>query len=112
MGCNIQAKKIKIKIQSEPILQKSNETINYLKQNTINKILINNWLRILNFLQYQDLKEIGKTNRLFNRLSKDNRILIKFFKKRDSEYYFEAQSTNLSFNNEDSLVQNIIDGFI
>ena len=112
MGCNIQAKKIKIKIQSEPILQKSNETINYLKQNAINKILINNWLRILNFLQYQDLKEIGKTNRLFNRLSKDNRILIKFFKKRDSEYYFEVQSTNLSFNNEDSLVQNIIDGFI
>ena len=113
MGCNIQAKKIKIKIQSEPILQKSNETINYLKQNTINKILINNWLRILNFLQYQDLKEIGKINRFFNRLSKDNRILIKFFQKRNSEYYyFDALSTRLSINNDDSFVQNVIDGFI
>ena len=113
MGCNVQTKNIKIKIQTNPICQKTNEKINYSNQNKINKIFINNWLRILNFFQYQDLKEIGKINRFFNRLSKDNRILIKFFQKRNSEYYyFDALSTRLSINNDDSFVQKVIDGFI
>jgi hypothetical protein len=113
MGCDVYTKKKIIKIQTNPILKKTNEKITYSKENMINKIFINNWLRILNFFQYQDLKEIGKTNRFFNRLSKDNRILIKFFKKRNSENDFEVQSTKFSINNEDSsLIQNIIDGFI
>ena len=113
MGCDVYTKKKIIKIQTNPILKKTNEKITYSKENMINKIFINNWLRILNFFQYQDLKEIGKTNRFFNRLSKDNRILIKFFQKRNSEYYyFDALSTRLSINNDDSFVQNVIDGLI
>ena len=87
MGCNVQTKNIKIKIQTNPICQKTNEKINYSNQN--------------------------KINRFFNRLSKDNRILIKFFQKRNSEYYyFDVLSTRLSINNDDSFVQNVIDGFI
>ena len=39
------------------------------------------WKKIINFLSYNDLKEIGKTNKSLNIISKHNEILIKFFKK-------------------------------
>lgn len=48
-----------------------------------NLISQNNWLNILDFLNYGEIKEVGKTNKLFNYLVKQNQILIKFFKKKN-----------------------------
>ena len=86
MGCGIQHVN-KINIQTEIFIptKKSNDSIetkhsfNRLKLNKISK---NNWLKIIDYLQYQELKEVAKTNRLLNYLSKDDKILIKFFKKK------------------------------
>ena len=44
----------------------------------------NSWINILDFLNYSDLKEVGKTNKLFNYLVKQNKILVKFFKKKNN----------------------------
>jgi hypothetical protein len=51
MGCNVQTKNIKIKIQTNPICQKTNEKINYSNQNKINKIFINNLIFIIIFFK-------------------------------------------------------------
>ena len=42
------------------------------------------WVKIIDFLSYKDLKEVGKINRNFNRLVKTNNVLVKFFKKQNS----------------------------
>ena len=45
----------------------------------------NSWINILDFLNYSDLKEVGKTNKLFNYLVKQNKILVKFFKNKNND---------------------------
>jgi RIO-like serine/threonine protein kinase len=116
MGCGIQHVN-KINIQTEIFIptKKSNDSIetkhsfNRLKLNKISK---NNWLKIIDYLQYQELKEVAKTNRLLNYLSKDDKILIKFFKKKnDIIDFITPYNTNTSFN-DNKYVQNIIDGVI
>ena len=117
MGCGIQrATKINI-IKSEVYIPKKSskstvETINN-ERKKIDKISKKNWLRIIDFLQYKELKEVGKINRLLNYLSKDDKILIKFFKKKYSIIdYSKNPSVDLiedSINNN-TQVQNIIDG--
>ncbi len=116
MGCGIQHVN-KINIQTEIFIptKKSNDSIetkhsfNRLKLKKISK---NNWLKIIDYLQYQELKEVAKTNRMLNYLSKDDKILIKFFqKKNDNIYYKTPKSINTSFIDNTS-VQNIIDGIM
>ena len=117
MGCGIQKiNKINI-IKSDVYIPKktskaSIETINN-ERKIIDKISKKNQLRIINFLQYKELKEVGKINRLLNYLSKDDKILIKFFKKKYSIIdYSKNPSVDLiedSINNN-TQVQNIIDG--
>ena len=64
------------------ILQSNNESYN-------NKLTPNLWTKVIDFLQFQDLKEVGKTNRKFNKICKKGNILIKFFKKKDDCDYFQ-----------------------
>jgi hypothetical protein len=120
MGCGIQrATKINI-IKSEVYIPKKSskstvETINN-ERKKIDKISKKNWLRIMDFLQYKELKEVGKINRLLNYLSKDDKILIKFFKKKYSIIdYTKNPSVDIievSVNYNNTQVQNIIDGVI
>ena len=57
-----------------------------------NKIIYNNlitkmlWVKVIDFLSYNELKEVGKVNRKFNMLVKNNNVLVKFFKKKNTEY--------------------------
>ena len=44
------------------------------------------WLNVLDYLNYSELKEVGRTSRLFNYLVRQNKILIKFFKKKNNGY--------------------------
>ena len=86
MGCGINHGN-KINVQTEVFIptKKSNDSIetkNSFNRLTLNNISKKNWLKIIDYLQYQELKEVAKTNRLLNYLSKDDKILIKFFKKK------------------------------
>ena len=44
------------------------------------------WVKVIDFLSYNELKEVGKVNRKFNMLVKNNNVLVKFFKKKNTEY--------------------------
>jgi hypothetical protein len=78
-----------------------NNIQNYNKKNLnfeleipiIDKITNNKWLKILDFLSYNDLKEVGKVNKFFNNNVKNKDILLKFFQKRKSLY--STESSNL-----------------
>ncbi len=68
---------------------------NSLKKTFFNynkKIIYNNlitkmlWVKVIDFLSYNELKEVGKVNRKFNMLVKNNEVLVKFFKKKNTEY--------------------------
>ena len=43
------------------------------------------WINIIDYLNYSELKEVGKINRAFNYLARQNKILIKFFKKKNDQ---------------------------
>ena len=60
-----------------------------------NKITCKSWLNILDFLSYNEIKEIGKTSKLFNYLVKQDAILIKFFKNKNSITVYQNVSRNL-----------------
>ena len=49
-----------------------------------NKLTPNLWKKVVDFLPYKDLKEVGKINWKFNKISKSDNILVKFFKKKNS----------------------------
>ena len=57
---------------------------NVIKINYFNTIKKDNCINIINFLSYNDLKEIGKVNRKFNFMIKTNNILVKFFRRKSS----------------------------
>lgn len=40
-------------------------------------------MKIIDFLSYSDLKEVGKTTKYFNSMCKQYQILTKFFKKKE-----------------------------
>lgn len=87
MGCGINSGK-NLKIESDfrriLTLEKSKEQKkNSVGSSYINKITPGSWKKIVDFFNFNDLKEVGKTNKMFNCLAKDNSILIKFFKKRE-----------------------------
>lgn len=105
MGCNMQKGEIII----NSITSNSNNSVketnikstcfsfepNSLKKTFFNynkKIIYNNlitkmlWVKVIDFLSYNELKEVGKVNRKFNMLVKNNEVLVKFFKKKNTEY--------------------------
>ncbi len=49
-----------------------------------NKLTPNLWKKVVDFLPYKDLKEVGKINWKFNKISKSDNVLVKFFKKKNS----------------------------
>jgi hypothetical protein len=95
MGCIQNNKKVQIEINENNIIDspskitESNEfdysIINelYLK-NMAHRLTLDLWVKIIDYLPYNEIKEIGKINKTFNRVVKQNEILIKFFKKRNS----------------------------
>ena len=72
----------KITINNSPLLIK--------KSNFIQKLTPQNWLKIIQFISYKDLKELGKVNRMFNHYVKQKEILVKFFRRVHSEYTEES----------------------
>ena len=72
----------KITINNSPLLIK--------KRNFIQKLTPQNWLKIIQFISYKDLKELGKVNRMFNHYVKQKEILVKFFRRVHSEYTEES----------------------
>ncbi len=85
---------ISIKIIPPEIIQKNK---------ILHKISQNNWLKILNFLSFSDLKELGKVNRIFNYYVKQKEILVKFFRRTkstctDNSSIKKYQNRNSDFN--------------
>ena len=72
----------KITINNSPLLIK--------KRNFIQKLTPQNRLKIIQFISYKDLKELGKVNRMFNHYVKQKEILVKFFRRVHSEYTEES----------------------
>jgi hypothetical protein len=110
MGCVQNNKKIKIEINAEfmkkspsKLTESDNidyETINnkYLR-NMSHRVSLKLWIKIIDFLDFNELKEIGKINKTFKRVCKQNEILIKFFKKRNSDYnYHQSFKSNIKSN--------------
>jgi hypothetical protein len=110
MGCVQNNKKIKIEINPEftkkspsKLTESDNidyETINnkYLR-NMSHRVSLKLWIKIIDFLDFNELKEIGKINKTFKRVCKQNEILIKFFKKRNSDYnYHQSFKSNIKSN--------------
>lgn len=104
MGCGI-SRKQKIAVSSQkktnkkrPLNMKIVKTKNK-ERNRLNDINERNWKKIINFLSYSDLKEVGKTNKLFNQIAKNEEVLVKFFKKREKIYSDIQNSTLLTSQN-------------
>ncbi len=65
------------------LIQKHTFTFQNQLLNSITNML---WVKVIDFLSYNELKEVGKVNRKFNMLVKNNEVLVKFFKKKNTEY--------------------------
>ncbi len=72
----------KITINNSPLL--------IIKSKFIQKLTPQNWLKIIQFISYKDLKELGKVNRMFNHYVQQKEILVKFFRRVHSEYTEES----------------------
>lgn len=90
---------------------------NSLKKTFFNynkKIIYNNlitkmlWVKVIDFLSYNELKEVGKINRKFNKLVKTNNVLVKFFKKKNS-IYSKNVNKSVSFDTFNQLQRNSTD---
>ena len=97
MGCGISAKKEMkvISISSTSTVGKftTQPRNNSIKKKTTAKVSQLSWLNIIDYLNYTDIKEVGKTNKMFNYLVRQNSVLIKFFKRK---------KTNMKYLKEDN----------
>ena len=110
MGCVQNNKKIKIEINPEftkksPSKLTESDNIDYgtinnkYLRNMSHRVSLKLWIKIIDFLDFNELKEIGKINKTFKRVCKQNEILIKFFKKRNSDYnYHQSFKSNIKSN--------------
>ena len=62
-------------------LDNSEKNLQLFYKNKSHKLTKKLWMRVLSFLNFNELKEIGKVNRMFNFTVKQKDILIKFFKR-------------------------------
>jgi hypothetical protein len=100
MGCGIAGKKqIKVKgisdgsrIYSNDNSFNSNNNVMSNKSYCINESA---WMNVVDFLSFNELKQVAKVNRMFNCISKQHDILIKFFKKRKQNEF--TPSTQVSY---------------
>lgn len=82
MGCGVnKGRQIRVS-RSDNRTMFANKNINDKAQAITQK----SWLNVLDYLNYSELKEVGRTSRLFNYLVRQNKILIKFFKKKNNGY--------------------------
>ena len=65
------------------------------RKHPLKHISKSNWLNVLDYLQFNELREVGKVNKQFNKQVKNAKILIKFFKKKK---YSNDNSVNASSN--------------
>ena len=105
MGCGIN-KSVAPKIIKRVKLNR-NDHISFIKnkkRNVDKSIAISemSWLNVIDYLNYNELKEAGKISQLFNALVKKNSILIKFFKKKKSIFKLSGAKSIDSF----SILQN------
>ena len=82
-----------------------------LKNQYLNSITNILWLKVIDYLSYKELKEVGKINRKFNKLVKNNNVLLKFFKKINSIYSRNINKNEnlLSFDTFSQLQRNSTD---
>ena len=81
---------------------------NLIVNSKIEKISLQMWINILNYLTFNELKETGKVNKFFNQNVKRKEILVKFFKKRDNEIIEYNDKKNI----ENIYLHTIINNFI
>ena len=81
---------------------------NLIVNSKIEKISLQMWINILNYLTFNELKEAGKVNKFFNQNVKRKEILVKFFKKRDNEIIEYNDKKNI----ENIYLHTIINNFI
>jgi hypothetical protein len=79
-----------------PDLTNVSKTTFYYNHDFQNIIVIKNWKKILDFLSYQDLKEVGKVNKKLNSLVKSNEILLKFFKNKEDDISYNKSFDSFS----------------
>ena len=73
----------------------NSEVLNCFDKNKTDKLTNKLWINILDFLNYNELKETGKVNKMFNKNVKQKELLIKFFKKRESFIINDFEDENL-----------------
>lgn len=95
MGCIPNRTHIPIKSRQIQITHKVYQTSSRVNK-SFNKISYSNVVNIVDFLNFKDLYELGKTNKLFNNMVKQHRILIKFFKKKTPSTILQTQNSNSS----------------
>ena len=95
MGCIPNRTHIPIKSRQIQVTHKVYQTSSRVNK-SFNKISYSNVVNIVDFLNFKDLYELGKTNKLFNNMVKQHRILIKFFKKKTPSTILQTQNSNSS----------------
>ena len=99
MGCVSSPAKITIvsKIINNKVNHKPNKSASQTTrtQHRICKISSNNWINILDYLSFTDLKESGKVCKKFNIISKKHQILIKFFQNKKSNIFEHKLTSSL-----------------
>lgn len=99
MGCGISRKQqIKVnKLKQSEVKHPSVNNKNNIKENKANLISESSWIKVIDYLSFNELKQSAKVNRMFNYISKQHDILIKFFKKRkQNEFIPSVQLSNSS----------------
>lgn len=100
MGCGVSGRKkigVKTSIESDAKYKKIKSESTKGK-NYVNDINEKAWKNIISFMSFCDLKEVGKVNKLFNLLSKQDDILIKFFKNRNRFLHINNSTVNSNEN--------------
>ena len=94
MGCGINRNTMPklIRVDNKNNISKRGE---YNSKEYKSLISQNSWINVLDFLNYSDLKEVGKTNKLFNYLVKQNKILVKFFKNKNNEIMYNIYAKKI-----------------
>lgn len=100
MGCGISGRK-KIEVKSESPSESKYKKIkseSTKEKDYVYDINEKAWKNIISFMSFCDLKEVGKVNKLFNLLSKQDDILIKFFKNRNRFLHINNSTVNSNEN--------------
>lgn len=53
----------------------------------VSRISSSSWEHVVHYLNYAEVKELGKTSKFFNVMCKKHKILVKFFKKKSNSNY-------------------------